>query len=67
MLPLSRKSYVSVLLVMASLIVIHNLKGIQLLAKLRLGLSHLSEHEFSHKFQDTVNLICDCDEDIETS
>lgn len=29
--------------------------GVKLLTRLRLGLSHLREHEFKHSFQDTVN------------
>ena len=29
--------------------------------------SHLSEHKFKHVFQDTLNLICNCGEDIETT
>ena len=45
----------------------HNLKGIQLLTRLRLGLSHLRDHKFKHNFQDTLNPICNCGEDIETS
>ena len=43
---------------------IHNLLGIKLLARLRLGLSHLHEHKFKHCFQDTLNPICGCDKDI---
>ena len=30
----------------------HNLKGIKLVTRLRLGLSHLREHKFKHSFQD---------------
>ena len=30
--------------------------GIKLLTRLRLGLSHLREHNFNHNFQDTINL-----------
>ena len=44
-----------------------NAKGIQLLARLRLGLSHSQEHKYKHKFQDTGNPICSCGKDIETS
>ena len=42
-------------------------KGIQLLTRLRLALSHLREHKLQHNFQDTFNWIWDCGEDIETS
>ena len=44
----------------------HNPKGIKLLIRLRVGLSHLREQKFKHSFQDTLNLICNCGEDIET-
>ena len=45
----------------------HNSKGIKLLTRLKVGLSHLCEHKFKHSFQDTLNPICNCDEDIETT
>ena len=45
----------------------HNPKGIKLLTRLRVGLSHLREHKFKHSFQDTLNPICNCGEDIETT
>ena len=35
---------------------IPNPLGIKLLARLRLGLSHLHEHKFRHYFQDTLNV-----------
>ena len=31
----------------------HSPKGIKLITRLRLGLSHLYEHKFRHNFQDT--------------
>ena len=37
------------------------------LRRLRDGLSRLREHKFKHSFQDTLNAICNCGEDIETS
>ena len=43
-----------------------NPKGIKLLARLRLGLSHLRQHKFKHRFQDTMNPLCCCGLDIET-
>ena len=46
---------------------IHNLLGIKLLARLRLGLSHLHEHKFKHCFQDTLNPLCECDKHIEST
>ena len=45
----------------------NNPKGIQLLSRLRLGLSHLRDQKFKHNFQDTLNPICNRGEDIETS
>ena len=45
----------------------HNLKGVKLLTRLRLGLSHLHEHKYKHRFQDSLNPICGCGNDIETS
>ena len=45
----------------------HNPKGIKLVTRLRLGLSHLREHKFKHSFQDTLNPLCSCGLDIETT
>ena len=44
-----------------------NLRGVKLLTRLRLRLGLLREHKFKHGFQDTLNPICSCDNDIETS
>ena len=44
----------------------HNPKAIKYLSRIRLGLSHLSEHKYKHSFQDTLNPICACGSDIET-
>ena len=44
-----------------------NPKGIKLVTRLRLGLSHLREHKFKHSFQDTLNPFCSCGLDIETT
>ena len=46
---------------------IHNPYGIKLLTRLRLGLSHLCDHKFRHCFQDTLNPLCDCGNDTETT
>ena len=35
----------------------HNPKGVKLLTRLRLGLSHLREHKFKYSFQDSLNPI----------
>ena len=45
----------------------HNLRGVKLLTILRLGLSHFYERKFKHGFQDTLNPICSCGNDMETS
>ena len=45
----------------------HNPFGIKLLTRLRLGLSHLHEHKFRHCFQDTLNPLCECSKDIEST
>ena len=44
-----------------------NTKGIKHLTRLRLGLSHLRDHKFKHGFLDSLNLICSCGLDIETT
>ena len=51
----------------SSIFLCNNPKGIQLLTRLRLGLSHFRDHKFEHNFKNTLNPICNCDEDIETS
>ena len=38
----------------------HNPRGIKLLSRLRLGLSHLREHKFKHSFQDTLDPFYSC-------
>ena len=45
----------------------HNSQGIKLITRLRLGLSHLRKHKFKHSFQDTLNPICSCSNDIEST
>ena len=45
----------------------HSLKGIKLITRLRLDLSHLRKHKFRHNFQDTLNPIRSCGDDIETT
>ena len=38
-----------------------------LLTRLRLGLSRLSDHKFKQSFQDSLNPICSCGTDVETT
>ena len=40
---------------------------VKLLARLRLQFSHLNEHKFRHGFSDTINLMCACGTEIETT
>ena len=41
--------------------------GIKLLTRLRVGLSRLREHKFRYNFQDTINLLCSCSLEIEST
>ena len=41
--------------------------GLKLLTRLRLNLSHLYEHKFRHNFQDTVNPLCSCSLESEST
>ena len=41
--------------------------GIKLLIRLRLGFSHLSEHEFRHNFADSLNQLCPCSLETEST
>ena len=45
----------------------HNPIGVKLLSRLLLGLSHLREHKFKHSFQDTLNPLCSCGKEVETT
>ena len=45
----------------------HSPKEIKLITRLMLSLSHLREHKLRHNFQDTLNPICSCGDDIETA
>ena len=44
-----------------------NRSVIKLITILRLNLSHLREHKSRHNFQDTLNPICSCGKNIETT
>ena len=41
--------------------------GIKLLTRLRLGFSHLFEHKFIHNFADSLNLLCSCSLETEST
>ena len=44
-----------------------NFEGLKLLTRMRLDLCHLALHKFKHNFQDCLNLICSCGQEIETT
>ena len=46
---------------------IHNPIGLQLLTRLRTGLSHLNEHKFKHNFRDFLNPLCACNLETEAT
>ena len=46
---------------------IHNPLRIKLLTRLRLGLSQLYGHKFTHCFKDTLNPLCECEKYIEST
>ena len=41
--------------------------GLKLLTRLRIGFSHLKEHKFKHNFQDSIDPLCSCGNDIEST
>ena len=54
-------------LIANSLWSIYDPLGIKLLHRLRLGFSHLLENKFKHNFADTVNPLCPCFLEIEST
>ena len=50
-----------------SAIIEWNYKGTRLMTRLRLGLTHLSEHKFNLNFQNRINPLCSCGMDIESA
>ena len=46
---------------------IHNPLGIKLLTRLRLSFSYLHEHKFRHCFHETLNHLCECGKDVEST
>ena len=53
-------------------IALYDLTGLQyqhfkLLTRLRLNFSHLNEHKFRHNFKDTINPMCSCGFEPETT
>ena len=46
---------------------IPNPLGVKYLTRLRIGFSHLKEHNFKHNFQDSVDPMCSCSSGIEAT
>ena len=46
---------------------IHNPKGLKLLTRLRLGLTHLNELRFNHNFEDCIKPLCSCSLEVEST
>ena len=44
----------------------HNPRGICLIIRLRHELSHLREHKYKYDWQDTLNRLCSCGNDVES-
>ena len=44
-----------------------NPNSLKLLARLRLGLSHLNEHRYNHNFENCINPLCTCSWAIEAT
>ena len=45
----------------------YDLLGETILTRLRLKFSYLKEHKFRHDFADTINPMCACGADLETT
>ena len=45
----------------------HNPQGIKFLTRLRPGLSHLQVHKLKHSFQESLNPLCKCGFDVEST
>ena len=46
---------------------INNAVGIKLRTRLRLGFNHLRENKFKHNFRDTLNSLCSCSIEVEST
>ena len=54
-------------IVMYNIAMYNNFEGLKLLTRMRLGLGYLADHKFRHNFQDCLNPICSCGQEIETA
>ena len=50
-----------------SVFAVHGINGLKLLTRLRLNFSHLDEHSHRHTFNDTINPMCSCGKEPETT
>ena len=50
-----------------SIFKIHDINGIKVINRLRLHFSHLNEHKFWHNFRATIDPMCDCGLEPETT
>ena len=50
-----------------SIVSIYDPLGVKLLTYLRLQFSHPNEHKFRHGFADTINAMCACGSEVETT
>ena len=50
-----------------SLFSVYDPFGVKLLTRLRLQFNHLNEHKFRHGFNDTLNPMCPCGTEVETT
>ena len=50
-----------------SVFTVHDINGLKLLTSLRLNFSHLNEHKFRLNFNDTINPMCLCGKEPETT
>ena len=63
---LKKKCLISYYLPQIIFLIVTILKELKLIKiKLRLSLSHLREHKFKDSFQDKINSLCNCGQDIE--
>ena len=46
---------------------VYDIKDVKLLTRLRLDFSHLNEHKLRHNFNDTINPMCSCGKEPETT
>ena len=50
-----------------SVFAVHDISGLKLLTRLRMNFNHLNKHKFRHNFNDTINPMCPCGKEPETT